>query len=275
MATPIYVLTNHKGGVGKSTSATNLAYGILLVMQKAEVENPRVLLIDTDSQGHTTLVTTGRDDYGQHDSLHTVLVADRQNSYRILLNSCLPSSWHPSLFVLPASKLLDNTERELLNTSGAPYRLSKALEPIAHYFNAIVIDTRPSFSLMTVMALLSATDALIPVEPRYLETTGMLSAMNQIIEIRDGWERPNLRIKGILVTKMDRRIKGHLDSVKALEEHQALGSLLYGIIPANEAVSYAHSQHSSVLSYDPQASASKAYFKVAIQVVKDMYSEVR
>jgi chromosome partitioning protein len=275
MATPIFVLTNHKGGVGKSTSATNIAYGVLLVMQKAGVENPRVLLIDTDSQGHTSLVTTGRNDYGQHDSLHTVLVADRQNSYQVLLNSCVASHWHPNLFVLPASKLLDNTERELLNTSGAPYRLSKALEPIAHYFNAIVIDTRPSFSLMTVMALLSATDALIPVEPRYLETTGMLSAMNQIIEIRDGWERPNLRIKGIIVTKMDKRIKGHLDSVQSLQEHQALGSLLYGIVPANEAVSYAHSQHSSVLSYDPHASASKAYFKIAIQLVKDMHAEVK
>jgi chromosome partitioning protein len=275
MATPIFVLTNHKGGVGKSTSATNLAYGVLLVLQKGGVENPRVLLIDTDSQGHTTLVTTGRNDYGQFDSLHAVLVAERQNSYQVLLNSCVPSHWSPNLFVLPASKLLDNTERELLNTSGAPYRLSKALEPITHYFNAIVIDTRPSFSLMTVMALLSATDALIPVEPRYLETTGMLSAMNQIIEIRDGWERPNLRIKGILVTKMDKRIRGHLDSVKSLQEHQALGSLLYGIIPANEAVSYAHSQHASVLSYEPQASASKAYFKIAIELVKDMYREAR
>jgi cellulose biosynthesis protein BcsQ len=112
MATPIFVLTNHKGGVGKSTSATNLAYGVLLVMQKAGVENPRVLLIDTDSQGHTSLVTTGRNDYVQHDSLHTVLVADRQNSYQVLLNSCVASHWHPNLFVLPASKLLDNTERE-------------------------------------------------------------------------------------------------------------------------------------------------------------------
>jgi chromosome partitioning protein len=187
----------------------------------------------------------------------------------------VPSHWHPNLFVLPASQLLDNTERELLNTSGAPYRLSKALELISHYFNAIVIDTRPSFSLMTVMALLSATDAIIPVEPRYLETTGMLSAMNQIIEIRDGWERPNLRIKGILVTKMDKRIKGHLDSVQSLQEHQALGKLLYGVIPANEAVSYARSQHSSVLNYDPNASASKAYIKVAVQLVKDMLSEVK
>jgi chromosome partitioning protein len=270
----IFVLTNHKGGVGKSTSATNLAHGILMVMEKAGVKQPRVLLIDTDSQGHTSLVTTGRNDYGQHDSLHSVLVADRQNSYQVLLNCCVPSHWHPNLFVLPASKMLDNTERELLNTSGAPYRLSKALEPVTHYFNAIVIDTRPSFSLMTVMALLSATDALIPVEPRYLETTGMLSALNQIIEIRDGWERPNLKIKGILVTKMDRRIKGHLDALQSLKEHEALGKLVYGVIPANEAVSYAHAQHTSVLNYDLRASASEAYLKIAIQLVKEMYAGV-
>jgi chromosome partitioning protein len=266
--TGIFALTNHKGGVGKSTSATTLALGLVAVLRNAGVKNHRVLLIDTDSQGHATLVTTGRKDYGQHDSLHTVLVAERQNSYQILLNCCVPSQWHPNLFVLPASQLLDNTERELLNTSGAPYRLSKALEPISHYFNAIVIDTRPSFSLMTVMALLSATDAIIPVEPRYLETTGMLSAMNQIVEIRDGWERPNLRIKGILVTKMDKRIKGHLDSLQSLQEHQALGKLLYGVIPANEAVSYAHRNHQSLFAYDPRASASKAYVQVVASLVR-------
>lgn len=272
--TPTYVLTNHKGGVGKSTSAMNLAHGLLFVMEKAGVPDPRVLLIDTDSQAHTTLVTTGRDDYDQHDSLHTVLMAERKDSYQVLLNCCVQSHWHPNLYVLPATRLLDTTERELLNTSGAPYRLSKALEPIAQHFSAIVIDTRPSFSLMTVMALLSATDAIIPVEPRYLETTGMISAINQIIEIRDGWERPNLTIKGILVTKMDRRIRGHLDSLQNLKAHESLGKLVYGIIPANEAVSYAHAQHISVLSYDPRAAASDAYLKVAVKLVKDMVAEV-
>jgi chromosome partitioning protein len=270
--TPTYVLTNHKGGVGKSTSATNLAHGLLFVLEKAGMQEPRVLLIDTDSQAHTTLVTTGRNNFNQHDSLHTVLMADRQHSYQVLLNCCVQSHWHPNLYVLPASVILDTTERELLNTSGAPYRLSKALEPVSQHFNAIVIDTRPSFSLMTVMALLSATDAIIPVEPRYLETTGMISAINQIVEIRDGWERPSLKIKGILVTKMDKRIRGHIDSLENLKSHESLGKLVYGIIPSNEAVSYAHAQHMSVLSYDPRAAASDAYLKIAVQLVKDMYA---
>jgi chromosome partitioning protein len=202
-------------------------------------------------------------------------MADRKTSYKVLLNCLVQSHWHPNLFILPATALLDTTERELLNTSGAPYRLGKALEPIAHHFHAIVIDTRPSFSLMTVMALLAATDAIIPVEPRYLETTGMISALNQIVEIRDGWERPNLKIKGILVTKMDRRIRGHIESVKNLRAHESLGKLVYGIIPSNEAVSYAHEQHISVMSYDPRAAASEAYLKIAVQLVKDAYSEVK
>jgi chromosome partitioning protein len=272
--TPTYVLTNHKGGVGKSTSATNLAHGLLFVLEKAGVQDPRVLLIDTDSQAHTTLVTTGRSDFTQHDSLHTVLMADRQHSYQVLLNCCVQSHWHPNLYVLPASAILDTIERELLNTSGAPYRLSKALEPVSKHFHAIVIDTRPSFSLMTVMALLAATDAIVPVEPRYLETVGLLSVISKINAIREGWRIPNLRVSGILVTKMDKRVKGHHHLLNELKSHPMLGKLLMGVIPMNEAVSYAHAQHMSVLSYDPRATASDAYLKVAVQLVKDMYVEV-
>ena len=69
--TRVFVLTNHKGGVGKSTSATNIALGITGVLRQAGAPNSRVLLIDTDSQGHATLVTTGRNDYGADDSLYT------------------------------------------------------------------------------------------------------------------------------------------------------------------------------------------------------------
>ncbi|MEL6308836.1 MAG: ParA family protein [Chloroflexota bacterium] len=70
--------TNHKGGVGKSTSATNIALGIVAVLRQAGAKKYRVLLIDTDSQAHATLVTTGRNNYGTEDSLYAVLMADRQ-----------------------------------------------------------------------------------------------------------------------------------------------------------------------------------------------------
>lgn len=77
MSTRSFVFTNHKGGVGKSTSATNTAYSICSIFEsvkgQGQVNNSRVLLIDTDSQGHASLVTTGRNDYGEHDNLYSVI----------------------------------------------------------------------------------------------------------------------------------------------------------------------------------------------------------
>src|SRR5215207_8142165 len=93
----VFVLTNHKGGVGKSTSATNIALGIAGVLRRAGASNCRVLLIDTDSQGHATLVTTGRKDYGADDSLYTVLMADRQNATQTLAHCIVPSNWDADL----------------------------------------------------------------------------------------------------------------------------------------------------------------------------------
>jgi cellulose biosynthesis protein BcsQ len=107
------------------------------------------------------------------------------------------------LHVLPASAMLEGAERELIRVAGAPYRLADPITRIASHYAAIVIDTRPSFSLMTEMGLIAATDAIVPVEPRYLETIGLMSVIGKISEIREGWRVPNLRLGGILVTKMD------------------------------------------------------------------------
>ncbi|MEO8393389.1 MAG: AAA family ATPase, partial [Chloroflexota bacterium] len=141
--TRVFVFTNHKGGVGKSTSATNIAFGMVGLLRKAQASNCRVLLIDTDSQAHATLVTTGRKDYGADDSLYTVLMAERQNAGGALAHCILPSSWDTDLHVLPASAMLEGAERELMGMAGAPYRLADPLSKIASQYAAIVIDTRP------------------------------------------------------------------------------------------------------------------------------------
>ena len=166
------------------------------------------------------------------------------------------------MHVLPASPLLEQAERELQGTAGAPYRLADPLAKIAPHYAAVVIDTRPSFSLMTEMALITATDAIVPVEPRYLETVGLLSVIGKINEIREGWRIQNLRIRGLLVTKMDRRVRGHRQLLDELKEHPMLGKLLLGVIPMNEAISYAHREHRSIFTYDPRSAASRAYANV-------------
>lgn len=95
--------------------------------------------------------------------------------------------------------------------------------------------------------LLAATDAIVPVEPRYLETVGLMSVVSKINDVREGWRHPSLRISGILVTKMDSRIRGHKHLLDELKAHSVLGKLLLGVIPANEAVSYAHQVGLAVL----------------------------
>lgn len=268
--TRVYVLTNHKGGVGKSTSATNIALGISAILQRAGAANSRVLLVDTDSQGHATLVTTGRNNYGADDSLYSVLMAERQAAPQVLANCIVPSTWDENLHVLPASPMLEGAERELTGVAGAPYRLADPLSRIAGQYAAVVIDTRPSFSLLTEMGLLAATDAIVPVEPRYLETVGLMSVIGKINDIREGWRHPNLRISGILVTKLDMRVRGHKHLLEELKAHSVLGKLVCGVIPANEAVSYAHHNHQSIFAYDPQCPASKAYAQLVGQLVRQM-----
>jgi chromosome partitioning protein len=112
------------------------------------------------------------------------------------------------------------------------------------------------------MGLLAATDAIVPVEPRYLETVGLMSVIGKINDVREGWRHPALRISGILVTKMDSRIRGHKHLLDELKAHSVLGKLLLGVIPANEAVSYAHHHHQSLFSYSPKSAASRAYAQV-------------
>jgi len=271
--TRVFVLTNHKGGVGKSTSATHIAAGLVGILRRAGVSNPRVLLIDTDSQGHASLVTTGHNDYGTEDSLYAVLLAEREQAAQVLLKCIVSSTWDTDLHVLPASKLLDGAERELMGIAGAPYRLAEPLNQISKHYSAVVIDTRPSFSLLTEIALLAATDAIVPVEPRYLETVGLMSVIGKINAIREGWRHPQLRVSGIIVTKMDKRIRGHGQLLDELKGHPALGALLCGIIPANEAVSYAHHCHTSVYRYDPKASASQAYAQLVGRIAGQLFGK--
>ena len=261
--TRIFVMTNHKGGVGKSTTATNVAYGMVRLLHASGNDNSRVLLIDTDSQSHGTLVTTGRKDYGRDNSLYSVVMADTKQAATVMSNSIVQSHWHEDLHVLPASALLEGAERELMAVPGAPYRLADALKLVAPHYAAVLIDTRPSFSLMTEMSLLAATDAIIPVEPRYLETVGLTSVVEKILQVREGWRHPDLRITGIVITKLDRRVRGHADMVDDLRQSDILGRLLAGIIPINEAVAYAHREHQSVIDFAPSSSAAEAYVRLS------------
>ncbi|NUQ05484.1 MAG: ParA family protein, partial [Anaerolineae bacterium] len=255
----------------KSTSATNIAIGLVAALRHYGAAHPRVLLIDTDSQGHASLVTTGRRDFGADNSLYTVLMAERKDAAQAMADCIVQSAWDADLHVLPASPMLEGAERELMGVAGAPFRIAEPLSRIASHYAAVVIDTRPSFSLLTEMGLLAATDAIIPVEPRYLETVGLLSVMQKISDIREGWRHPSLRVRGILVTKMDIRVRGHNQLLGELKAHTVLGGLLRGVVPQNEAVSYSHHHHLSIFHYEPKATAAKAYGHIVDGLVRQLF----
>ena len=118
-----------------------------------------------------------------------------------------------------------------MGVASAQYRLADPVSKIASQYVAIIIDTRPSFSLLTEMVLLAATDAIVPVEPRYLETVGLTSVIEKINDIREGCQHPARRISGLLVTKMDSRIRGHNHLLAEVKAHPVLGKLLLGVIP--------------------------------------------
>lgn len=127
----VFVFTNHKGGVSKSTSATNTALGIAGMLRHAGAPNTRVLLIDIDSQAHATLVTTGIKDYGADDSLYTVLMADCQNAAQTLFNWFVQSTGDADSHVLPTSPML---EGELMGITGAPHCL---VDPFESYHQSL------------------------------------------------------------------------------------------------------------------------------------------
>lgn len=261
-------LINNKGGVGKTTSVVNIAHGMALILERVDAPKKNVLIVDTDSQVNSTLVTTDKDDYGIDDSLVAVFRADVDKAATVARQVIVQSQWHDNLYILPGSKLLDEQERNMIGVSGAVYRLDDALRQLREDFAAIVIDTRPSFSLLTEMALVASQQAVVPVELRYLEMVGLTAVVEKIYEIRRAWRHPNLNLGGIIGTKYDGRVSGHQERLAALENHPDLGQLLLGVIPVNESISYAHERHMSIYQHDPRASAAQAYIKVVQSLMK-------
>ncbi|GIV81603.1 MAG: chromosome partitioning protein ParA [Anaerolineae bacterium] len=230
-------LTNNKGGVGKTTTAVSLAHGLVLLLRHNHLPS-RVLLIDTDSQAHATLLTTGRRDWGRSESLGEVLLARPD---RAGVGVAAPDS-----YPLPGTKTCTScrgrpvwtgVNARLAEDHGFAVRLRQALRSVADRYDWVVIDTMPSFSRLTTMAMVAATDIVIPVEMRFLETIGLQAIVEKIKEVQDTWEIP-VRLTGILPVKYDQRITLERENLELYSSHTFYGPRLFSTpIPINVAVS--------------------------------------
>ncbi len=261
-------LTNNKGGVGKTTTAVTLAHGLVILLRHNNLPH-RVLLIDTDSQAHATLLTTGRREWDRSESLGEVLLARPANAGAILQRLIVPSTWDEDLHVLPGSPTLDGVNARLAEDHGFAVRLRHALRGVADRYDWVVIDTMPSFSRLTTLAMVAATDIVIPVEMRFLGNHRFASDC-----------REDHRCPAVVGNPgpADGRAAGEIRSARQPGTRKSgtlrrrtlfMGSRLFNTpIPVNVAISYAHDACESIFTYDERSNAARAYMAFVRELIE-------
>ncbi|MGB2440547.1 MAG: ParA family protein [Candidatus Puniceispirillaceae bacterium] len=245
-------MTNQKGGVGKTTTAVNLA----TAMAACGLE---VLLVDFDPQGNAS---TG---FGIDESQRGA------NSYRILTGetsaaeAILPTLV-PRLSILPAVMDLSAAEVELSDLEGREFRLANALESHRQNFHYIIIDCPPSLGLLTVNGLCAATAFMVPLQCEFYALEGLAQLLKTVSVVRANFS-PNLMMQGIVLTMYDSRNK--LSEMVENDVRGHFGTQVYQtVIPRNVRVSEAPSFGKPVLMYDLKCAGAQAYVALAAELLE-------
>jgi chromosome partitioning protein len=240
-------IANEKGGVGKTTTAVNLAAGLALRLASVEGPSGRVLLVDMDPQGHGLLATAfEHQSAAPKESLAALLTESPPPSIQRMLR---PGDHHPNLFVIPSNRQAMVDAARLLPTLMAnETRLTRALAPVENQFGYIVIDTPPTIGDLLVNALVAATHVLVPVETSYLGVSGLRELQKTIEQVKMHF-KPGLEILGYLPTLCEEQ------RVEVQEILAELGTRyqqrLFPPIHKSSDLAYAHSSHMDVFTYRP------------------------
>lgn len=245
--TMILAITNQKGGVGKTTTAVNLAASLVATRRK-------VLLVDLDPQGNATM-GSGVDKYNLDNSLYEVLTRKCE------IKDAIVHSEGGGYDILPANADLTAAEVELINVIGRELRLKRALQEVSGRYDYILIDCPPSLSMLTVNAMVAAEAAFIPMQCEYFALEGLSALMETIDSIREAYN-PDLRIEGLLRTMYDPRAGLTNDVSAQLQSH--FGDKLYDtVIPRNIRLAEAPSHGVPALVYDRTSRGALAYLALA------------
>ena len=249
----VIAITNQKGGVGKSTTAINLASCL------SELEK-KVLIVDIDPQGNTT------SGYGiEKDEL-------KYSIYDLIIGNCgvkdcILSLEYPRLDIIPSNIDLSGAEIELLEFEDKEYRLKDSLSIIKEEYDYIYIDCPPSLSMLTINALTAADSLLIPLQCEYYALEGLALLTNTISLIKESLN-PDLEIDGVLFTMFDSRTNLANQVVQNVREN--LNAYIYEtVIPRNVRLAEAPSYGLPINIYDPRSAGAESYRLLAKEVISE------
>ncbi|CAN5415933.1 AAA family ATPase [soil metagenome] len=251
MATVISV-TNQKGGVGKTTTAVNLAYYLTKLGKKT-------LLIDFDPQGNATS-GLGFDKQSLKITMADVIMGTKK------IDQAIVATAHKNLFLAPTTPLLANTEVELAQADQRFSRLKSAIDASKGEYDMVIIDNPPSLSLLTVNGLIAAKYVLLPVQTEFYALEGLGQLLETMKLVRKGMN-PTLELLGVLPTMIDGRTTLSTQVHAEIKKHFP-GKVFRTVIPRNIRLAEAPSHGVPVGVYDKFSKGARAYKALAKEVIE-------